>query len=616
MSLNMYLGEVQNQTQSMNAVCTATIQGMEQVIQSIDAFATDTVLQGRTYSSAKIFLVQTFRPLAQGIIYLCEELIRQNDAFPRDFQSQVASTDVVEQEVREQIQEINQMIASIEVIDEATPMPGIDAIVAVLVEMRKKLEEKLEHLYEFNYTSSNNYSTALQLAASIATGLAEVQSGKGFSPVSGTFSTQGLNMEWTTSIQAITEEKKHHSEEISIIEQSLFDKFKDTVGNNVEAMDQLYEKFIHQIENTPLIGQYYNYKKGQNEAVLDELKGILNTILHPIDSVEGAVYALSHIDETFAAVEQAISDSWNQDVVNGDWNSRAKWYGNVEMQVKLAIAELFVGTKGVDKVSTLGKTSKLSESVNFIQGTKNVITLDKFKQSVDMLNNILMPKNQFAYAGANNIRSKFDTPDFHRVEEKLSTHQFAKGEGSSSGNKGTGKTGVGKTGEGIPLEKVKPDVLKQIHADDNGAYGYLPKEGTAYNKPEYDFTNVEWTKEMQNVRKDYLEASKQLESDIEKMISEGFSKEKIAEHVVEARNQQKNAARENMTAEERAGLEERNIKKYGNPIGPTAESMFNKIRDSYIDKGIYESDEQVWKIIIQKSMQKDDVINTLLGLEH
>ena len=220
----------------------------------------------------------------------------------------------------------------------------------------------------------------------------------------------------------------------------MFDKFKDTVGNNVEAMNQLYEKFIHQIENTPLIGQYYNYKKGQNEAVLDELKGILNTILHPIDSVEGAVYALSHINETFAAVEQAISDSWNQDVVNGDWNSRAKWYGNVEMKVKLAIAELFVGTKGVDKVSTLGKTSKLSESVNFIQGTKNVITLDKFKQSVDMLNNILMPKNQFAYAGANSIHSKLDTTDFHRVEEKLSTHQFAKGEVSSSGNKGTGNT--------------------------------------------------------------------------------------------------------------------------------------------------------------------------------
>ncbi|MED3093845.1 cytoplasmic protein, partial [Bacillus thuringiensis] len=43
---------------------------------------------------------------AQGIIYLCEELIRQNDAFPSQFQSQVASTDVVEQELLEQIREI------------------------------------------------------------------------------------------------------------------------------------------------------------------------------------------------------------------------------------------------------------------------------------------------------------------------------------------------------------------------------------------------------------------------------------------------------------------------------------------------------------------------------
>ncbi len=208
MSLNMYVGEVQNQTQSMNAVCVATIQAMEQAIQSIDTFATDTVLQGKTYSSAKIFFVQTFRPLAQGIIYLCEELIRQNDAFPSDFQSQVASTDVIEQEIREQIQEINRMVSSIEAISIATVLPGIDAMVIVLVEMRKKLQEKLEHLYEFNYTSSNNYNTALQLVASITAGLAEVQSGKGFSPVSGTFSTQGLNMDWTVSMQEIADERK------------------------------------------------------------------------------------------------------------------------------------------------------------------------------------------------------------------------------------------------------------------------------------------------------------------------------------------------------------------------------------------------------------------------
>ncbi|MFJ9303478.1 hypothetical protein COF04_29160 [Bacillus toyonensis] len=207
MSLNMYLGEVRSQTQSMNAVCTATIQGMEQAIQSIDAFAVDTVLQGQTYSSAKAFFVQTFRPLAQGIIYLCEELIRQNNAFPSQFQSQVASTDVIEQEILEQIRETGRMIASTEALNQTMPIPGMDVMVNLFTVMRQKLQEKLDHLYQFNQTSSNNYSTALQLAASIATGLAEVQSGKGFSPVSGTFSTQGLNMDWIAPIQKITEKK-------------------------------------------------------------------------------------------------------------------------------------------------------------------------------------------------------------------------------------------------------------------------------------------------------------------------------------------------------------------------------------------------------------------------
>ena len=137
MSLNMYLGEVQSQTQSMNAICNATIQSMEQAIQSIDAFAIDTVLQGQTYSSAKAYLVQTFRPLAQGIICLCEELIRQNEAFPNEFQAKVASTDVIEQEIREQIRGINQSITSIEAIEVLTPMPGVSAIVTVLGAMRK-----------------------------------------------------------------------------------------------------------------------------------------------------------------------------------------------------------------------------------------------------------------------------------------------------------------------------------------------------------------------------------------------------------------------------------------------------------------------------------------------
>ncbi|PFD04459.1 pre-toxin TG domain-containing protein [Bacillus cereus] len=212
MGLNMYLGEVQAQTESMNAFCVATIQGMEQVINSIDAFVGDTILQGKTYDTGKTFFAQTFRPLAQGIIYLCEELIRQNNSFPNDFQSQVATTDVIEQEIREQIREIDRMKADIE--GTSSTLPGMQVMVGIYDTMKQKLQEKLEYLYEFNYVSSSNYDTALQLAKSIAQGLAEVQSGKGFSPASGTFSIQDLNMNWSASIQKITEEKARESDKI------------------------------------------------------------------------------------------------------------------------------------------------------------------------------------------------------------------------------------------------------------------------------------------------------------------------------------------------------------------------------------------------------------------
>ncbi|MDR4139237.1 cytoplasmic protein, partial [Bacillus cereus] len=94
------------------------------------------------------------------IIYLCEELIRHNYAFTSQFQTQVAQADVIEQEILEQIREIDRMKASMEAITQTMPIPGIDAMANLFTVMRKKLQEKLDHLHEFNQTSSNNYATA------------------------------------------------------------------------------------------------------------------------------------------------------------------------------------------------------------------------------------------------------------------------------------------------------------------------------------------------------------------------------------------------------------------------------------------------------------------------
>ncbi|MCC2379525.1 cytoplasmic protein [Bacillus wiedmannii] len=426
MSLNMYLGEVQSQTQSMNAICNATIQSMEQAIQSIDAFAIDTVLQGQTYSSAKAYLVQTFRPLAQGIICLCEELIRQNEAFPNDFQAKVASTDVIEHEIRQQIQEINQSIASIEAIEVLTPMPGVDAIVAVLIAMRKKLEEKLERLYEFNHSSSNNYSTALQLAASITAGLAEVQSGKGFSPVSGTFSTQGLNMDWVSSIQGIIEETaRKNDQSIKDIETNNIIEEKSPVRN---AWDDVADGIVGTFETAKKMWEAI--QRGSGKAIGDEIESAIALSNMDIGTFINVTYALFHLDETAKNMWHAFSNKIKRDMIEGDAESRTELttYGLTQ------IATTILGDRALNKVGYITKGAKASSGVSTFA---NAVKLAKeLKPTFEMLQSF---KREASYAFSSvggTIVTKI--PQGELIE---AYYKFAKskdgGNGKPSSNKNT-----------------------------------------------------------------------------------------------------------------------------------------------------------------------------------
>ena len=201
MSLNMYLGVASSQKNSMNSLCIEIIQSMEQVKSSIKTFNGAILLQGKTYRTAKLFMTQTYLPLAQGIIYLCEELIRQNDRYINDFKSEVATTDVKEQEIVEQIREIDKMITKYEELNNTAPF--FHSIIVVYQVMKKNLQDKLQRLYAYNTKSANNYETALQLAKGVIDGLQAVQDGKGFNSQSGTFSTEGMNLDWIAHIDTI-----------------------------------------------------------------------------------------------------------------------------------------------------------------------------------------------------------------------------------------------------------------------------------------------------------------------------------------------------------------------------------------------------------------------------
>ncbi|TKA05550.1 cytoplasmic protein [Bacillus thuringiensis] len=426
MSLNMYLGEVQSQTQSMNAICNATIQSMEQAIQSIDAFAIDTVLQGQTYSSAKAYLVQTFRPLAQGIICLCEELIRQNEAFPNDFQAKVASTDVIEHEIRQQIQEINQSIASIEAIEVLTPMPGVDAIIAVLIAMRKKLEEKLERLYEFNHSSSNNYSTALQLAASITAGLAEVQSGKGFSPVSGTFSTQGLNMDWVSSIQGIIEETaRKNDQSIKDIETNNIIEEKSPVRN---AWDDAADSIVGTFETAKKMWEAI--QRGSGKAIGDEIESAIALSNMDIGTFINVTYALFHLDETAKNMWHAFSNKIKRDMIEGDAESRTELttYGLTQ------IATTILGDRALNKVGHITKGAKASSGVSTFA---NAVKLAKeLKPTLEMLQSFKKEASYTFSSVGGTIITKIPQGELLKAFYKFAKSKDG-GKGKPSSNKNT-----------------------------------------------------------------------------------------------------------------------------------------------------------------------------------
>nr|WP_223838163.1 cytoplasmic protein [Bacillus cereus] len=251
--------------------------------------------------------------------------------------------------------------------------------------MRKKLEEKLEHLYEFNHSSSNNYSTALQLAASITAGLAEVQSGKGFSPVSGTFSTQGLNMDWVSSIQGIIEETaRKNDQSIKDIETNNIIEKKSPVRN---AWDDATDSIVGTLETAKKMWEAI--QRGSGKAIGDEIESAIALSNMDIGTFINVAYALFHLDETAKNMWHAFSNKIKRDMIEGDAESRTELttYGLTQ------IATTILGDRALNKVGHITKGAKASSGVSTFA---NAVKLAKeLKPTLEMLQSF---KREASYA--------------------------------------------------------------------------------------------------------------------------------------------------------------------------------------------------------------------------
>src|SRR5699024_1970549 len=110
----------------------------------------------------------------------------------------VASTDVVETEIREQIEEINRIINNIQELDDILPLFQMKII--IYEQIKRSLEQKLSDLATFNMTSSSNYDVALQLASSVSEGIQDIQDGNAFNKQTGIFDTANMDLGWASDL--------------------------------------------------------------------------------------------------------------------------------------------------------------------------------------------------------------------------------------------------------------------------------------------------------------------------------------------------------------------------------------------------------------------------------
>lgn len=212
-----------------------------------------------------------------------------------------------------------------------------------------------------------------------------MQSGKGFSPVSGTFSTQGLNMDWVSSIQGIIEETaQKNNQSIKDIETNNIIEEKSPVRN---AWDDATDSIVGTFETAKKMWEAI--QRGSGKAIGDEIESAIALSNMDIGTFINVTYALFHLDETAKNMWHAFSNKIKRDMIEGDAESRTELttYGLTQ------IANTILGDRVLNKVGHITKGAKASSGVSTFA---NAVKLAKeLKPTLEMLQSF---KREASYA--------------------------------------------------------------------------------------------------------------------------------------------------------------------------------------------------------------------------
>lgn len=392
-----------------------------------------------------------------------------------------------------------------------------------------------------------------------------------------------------------------------------------------------------------------NFKCLTNVANNSLSKALLRSgIRVTLDTATGAV------EVPFETIVTRISDgvSWKE-----AWNKSGGWQ-EVKNQAIIAGSMSFAG-EGIDfgkiKLKSIKTGSRFSDvlETELNNGVKTKIS--NKETDLKVRNKNKTSNSQKIITDINikisktNILSDFSIDDINRMQKELkflSEDKLKSILSSKSLSDENIKSILAlKRGEKVVLsDNLSEKTLAIIERNDKGFFGYYPSKdsNSILHKLENNaksFSRDTSAKRNRFARNLYLERTENMiqkcserfginvdnisdvsGKELDKIII-GKTKGKenlksLAQYCIDTRNDDKIIARAFNTIEENEILRERNMRKYGNSIGPTTleefyESTKIKLKTRY---GEF-SDEDIYKEIILSSLRKDEVTNTLLGFE-
>ncbi|MEK4151735.1 T7SS effector LXG polymorphic toxin [Carnobacterium sp. FSL E2-0243] len=305
MSINMYVGEVRQQVQSINSNCQSTVATMEQIQQALSAIIIEPGLKGATYDSMKNYFNTVYMPVTKGFILVCERMIETNQQFLNRYLDQVDVNSLQESVLEERIRQYNRLS---EMLDSIVDPIGFNArMIDGLQDMRQETVRKLDALREYDYFSIQIFDELESQLATLEAGVTILSEGKAWNQSTGTFSTMGLNLDWAGDIN--NSWKDHQKKKDKDYEAKLLSELKnaniqytDNNGKKVwyiikdgKRLDASRYSQLLDAQGESLVGKGYNIKemKISKDIVIVPYRGAVGST----SSIFGGGFALRNAQD-------------------------------------------------------------------------------------------------------------------------------------------------------------------------------------------------------------------------------------------------------------------------------------------------------------------------------